>query len=204
MNSKQTSPLQTIIRPVAILALGTAALLMIPLIAMQFTGEVNWTFSDFVFAGLLLFGTGFSYILVTRILASRFVNSMIYRIAIGFALLTGLFMIWSNLAVGIIGSENNEFNLIYFGVIALGIIGAFISRFKPRGMVYTMFGMASAIAVVIIIALYAGMQNVYGSSVMEIFAVNGFFILLFTVSGLLFRFVHIENYSEPGTPSKLT
>jgi hypothetical protein len=195
MNSKHTLLPDTLIRPVVFLALGTTTLLMVPLVAMQFTAEVNWTYSDFVFAGILLFGTGLSYILVTRIFATRFGRSMIYRMAVGFALLTGLFMIWSNLAVGIIGPENNAYNLIYFGVIAVGIIGAFIARFKPKGMIYTMFGMACATAIIIGIALITGMQNVPGSSILEIIAVNGFFIFLFTLSALMFRFVAIEELS---------
>lgn len=179
-------------RPLAILTLTTAALLMIPLIAMQFTTEVDWTSSDFVFAGLLLFGTGSTYILVTRILGARFDGSTMYRIAVGFALFTGLFLVWSNLAVGIIGSENNAFNLIYFGVLAIGIVGALIARFKPQGMVITMFGMACTTAIIIGIALFTGIQNIPGSSVLEIIVVNGFFIFLFSISALLFRFVALE------------
>ena len=33
-------------------------LLMIPLIAMQFTNEVKWSFPDFIVAAVLLLGTG--------------------------------------------------------------------------------------------------------------------------------------------------
>lgn len=38
--------------------LGVAAILIAPAIAMRFTTEVNWTQSDFVFAGILLIGGG--------------------------------------------------------------------------------------------------------------------------------------------------
>ena len=48
------------------LALVTASILMIPLVAMQFSSEVNWTLFDFVFAGGLIFGTGLAYQLITR------------------------------------------------------------------------------------------------------------------------------------------
>ena len=34
-----------------------ALLLLIPLIAMQFTNEVNWNIVDFIVAGILLIGT---------------------------------------------------------------------------------------------------------------------------------------------------
>ena len=37
---------------------GLAALLLLPLIAMQFTREVAWDAADFAFAGVLLIGAG--------------------------------------------------------------------------------------------------------------------------------------------------
>ena len=35
-----------------------AVILLIPLMAMQFTEEVNWELTDFIVAGVLLLGTG--------------------------------------------------------------------------------------------------------------------------------------------------
>jgi hypothetical protein len=169
-------------KSIAVLVMVTAFLLLIPLAAMMFTDEVAWTVSDFVFAGALLFGTGLVYRLITWKSAG-----MAYRIAVGFALLTGLFLIWANLAVGLIGSENNPANLMYFGVITIGIIGAFLVRFKPNGMLVVMFVMALAVIMVAIIALIAGLQNVPGSSLMEIVGINWFFFMLFIVAALLFR-----------------
>lgn len=169
------------------LALATVVLLMIPLTAMQFTDEVVWTLSDFIVAGVLLFGTGFMYVLVTRILASHMANNTAYRVAIGFAFFTGLFLVWSNLAVGIIGSEDNPFNVAYFAVIAVGIIGGFIARFQSEGMVRTMIAMAFAQALLTAIALIGGFYQSPPSTVFHIIGVNGFFITLFVVSALLFR-----------------
>lgn len=40
--------------------------LIIPLIAMQFTSEVNWTLFDFIVAAVLLLGTGLTIELVLR------------------------------------------------------------------------------------------------------------------------------------------
>ncbi|MBT6870689.1 MAG: hypothetical protein HOA66_04445 [Candidatus Marinimicrobia bacterium] len=73
-------------------------LLLIPLISMQFTNEVNWTLSDFVVAGILVLGTGLMYELVLRN-----INQLKYRIAICGALQFALIMIWVELAVGIFG-----------------------------------------------------------------------------------------------------
>jgi len=74
-------------------------LLLIPLIAMQFTDEVNWTLSDFVVAGGLLLGTGLMCELVIRK-----VKNTKYRIAICVGLLLALLLIWAELAVGIFGT----------------------------------------------------------------------------------------------------
>ena len=164
------------------LAIITGVILLIPLIAMQYTDEVRWTISDFVFAFILLFGTGLIYKFITR--KSIHVS---YRIAIGFALFTGFFLIWANGAVGIIGSENNPVNLFYYGVIAVGIIGAITARFQPNGLVYTMFAMALAQALVAAIALIGGTYQSPPTTVIEILGVNCLFITLFIVSAWLFR-----------------
>ena len=49
-----------------VILLAISMLLLIPLIAMQFTDEVNWTLFDFVIAGALLFGTGLLSELIMR------------------------------------------------------------------------------------------------------------------------------------------
>jgi len=74
----------------------TAMLLLIPLIAMQFTKEVNWTLFDFVVAGILLFGTG-----LLCELAIRKINNPKHRIAACIAILAVLLIVWAELAVGI-------------------------------------------------------------------------------------------------------
>ena len=82
------------------IVLTAVLLLLVPLIAMQFTNEVNWTLSDFAAAGVLLLGTGLMCELVMRK-----VNKLGYRIAICAALLAALFLIWAELAVGIFGTS---------------------------------------------------------------------------------------------------
>jgi hypothetical protein len=74
-------------------------LLFIPLIAMQFTDEVNWTISDFIVAAILLFGTAF---LIEGLL--RTVRKTKYRVAGCIALLLLLLLLWAEMAVGIFGS----------------------------------------------------------------------------------------------------
>ncbi len=110
-----------------------ASLLLIPLCLTIRDGAVegvgwNWTFSDFVVMGSLLFGSVLAYELVARKM-----SNFTYRIAFGITVVAALLLIWVNAAVGIIGEPGGA-NLMYFGVIAVAIIGALIARFKPRGM----------------------------------------------------------------------
>lgn len=67
-----------------------------PLIAMQFSTEVNWTLFDFLVAAVLLFSTGFAIEWVLRK-----VKDKRRRIAICLVLLATLMLIWAELAVGI-------------------------------------------------------------------------------------------------------
>lgn len=170
-------------KKIAVLALATTFLLLIPLVAMQFTREVNWDLTDFIIMGVLIFGTGLVYILVTEK-----ANNIVYRIAAGMALAAAFLLIWANLAVGLIGAGPNPGNLMYIGVLAVGIIGTIMANFKPLGMQRAMFAMVLSLVLLIVIALSVGMQHYHGSSVIEILAVNGFFIVLFTLSALLFRY----------------
>ncbi|MDT0688721.1 hypothetical protein RM549_02935 [Salegentibacter sp. F188] len=75
------------------------ALLLIPLIAMQFTDEVVWTISDFLVAGILLFGTGLAIDLVLRKISTTKNQIIVCGI-----ILATLFIIWAELAVGIFGT----------------------------------------------------------------------------------------------------
>lgn len=132
-----------------------AIILMTPLVAMQFTDEVDWSPFDFVAAGILLGGTGACIELVVRRSAS-----MAYRAAAGLALLAALVLTWVNGAVGIIGDENDAANLLFAGVLAIGLLGALIARFRPHGMARAMLATAAAQALVGVTALLAGWGDI--------------------------------------------
>ncbi len=168
-------------RPFVRIVLTTAFILLLPLLAMQFTDEVVWDLADFVVAGALLVGTGFMYELV-----ARKGGSIAYRAAVGIALATALLLVWINLAVGIIGNEDNPANLMYIGVLAVGFIGAVIARLEQRGMARALFATALAQALVPVIALIIWKPSV-ASDVVGVFGLNAFFAMLFVASALLFR-----------------
>jgi hypothetical protein len=164
------------------IVLATAFILLLPLLAMQITDEVAWDLADFAVAGALLAGTG----LMHRV-AARNVRHIAYRVAVGVALAAALLLVWTNLAVGVIGEPDEPANAMYIGVLVVGTIGTIIARFQPAGMARTLLATALVQALVAVIVLIAGKHQSPGSSVPEILALNGFFVALFIGSAWLFR-----------------
>ena len=77
------------------LAIATGLLLSIPLIAMQFSEEVQWTLADFILMGVLIYGFGFIFVQLARFAPKK------YRLPI--AAVVGLIFLWlwAELAVGV-------------------------------------------------------------------------------------------------------
>lgn len=168
------------------LAIGTAFILLLPLLAMLFTDQVVWDLFDFIVAGALIFGTGLAYELV-----AKKGGTMAYRVAVGIALAAAFLLVWMNLAVGIIGSEDNPVNLMYFGVLAIGILGATIARLRPQGMARALITTALAQALVPVIALIINKPQITSveasMGVLGVLGLNAFFVMMFSGSALLFR-----------------
>lgn len=82
-----------------IILVAVGVLLLIPLVAMQFTNEVNWSGFDFLVMGVLLLGTGLICELVLRKVKKR-TNRLVLCLAV-----LGIFiLVWMELAVGIFGT----------------------------------------------------------------------------------------------------
>ena len=80
-------------------ALGTVLILLIPLVAMQFTDEVVWDLTDFAVAGVLLFITG----LVLTFTTKR-CKKPAHRIIATVVIVGILLLVWAELGVGIFGT----------------------------------------------------------------------------------------------------
>jgi predicted membrane channel-forming protein YqfA (hemolysin III family) len=164
----------------AIILLIVGLILLIPFVAMQQTNEVNWTLSDFVVAGFLLTVTGIALDII-----SRKSSKISYRLASAIAIGTALLIVWSNLAVGIIGSEDNSANLMYLGVLTIGVFGGLIVKFRPLGMSFALIATAIAQVIVTAIAVFLDLGAPYNSST-QLIIFNGFFIELWLVSAWFF------------------
>ena len=66
---------------------------------MQFTDEVNWTTTDFIIAGGLLFGA-----VLTSEIVMRKIKNINYKVGLLDAILIIVILIWIELAVGIFGT----------------------------------------------------------------------------------------------------
>ena len=72
------------------------ALLSIPLIAMQYTSEVNWTLFDFLMAGFLLI----TLLTLIEIILLNFKNKT-FKIITVFVIIFLFLLLWGDLSVGI-------------------------------------------------------------------------------------------------------
>ena len=133
-----------------------ALLISLPLLAMQFTDQVDWTVFDFLFFGGLLTGTALAFEAIARNTAPM-TGRRAYRAAAAIAL--AVFLLIVNGAVGIIGTEDEGANLVYAGVLATGIVGSIIARFRPAGMARTLVGMAIVQVLIAVIALIGGLGS---------------------------------------------
>ncbi len=173
--------------PMRVVVWGASAfLLLLPCVAMQFTREVNWTGSDFAVMGFMLLTFCCTYEFAVWLS-----GNIAYRAAFGIALAASFILVWLNLAVGIIGDENNPPNLMFGGVLAVGFIGAIIARFRPRGMSRALVATAFAQALVGVIAAAANWGY-------EAAALGIFFCAMWLASAALFRAASVESQRTIG------
>ncbi|HOJ02578.1 MAG TPA: hypothetical protein PK916_01135 [Bacteroidota bacterium] len=159
-----------------------ALLLLAPLVAMQFTDEVQWSVGDFVIASALILVTGGTFELLAKKLPDRS-----WRAAVGLALLGGFLLLWINGAVGIIGSEDHDANMLYLVLLAAGALGGLFVRFQPRGMQRVLIGMAAFQIAIAVPALLLG----WGASgpiwPRDLLGLTLFFATLWLAAAILFR-----------------
>ena len=80
----------------AIVAAASLLLVAVPLVAMHFTPEVDWSVGDFVAGGILLFVAG-----VAIVSGLRLTSSTYRRVGVVVTVLLLLALVWTQLAVGL-------------------------------------------------------------------------------------------------------
>jgi hypothetical protein len=108
---------ETAARSAVRVALATACVLLVPLVAMQITDGVDWNLADFVIAGVLLGGTG-----LLLELAVRKPRNRIYR-AVTAAI---------GLAAIVAGNSDDAPGLVLFGCLVVAATAAMAIRSARR------------------------------------------------------------------------
>jgi hypothetical protein len=171
---------------------GAACLLLLPFVAMRFTSEVNWSSGDFIVMGAML---GLACALVETVV--RLNGSWAYRLAAGAAIGSAFLIIWANLAVGIVGSENNPANRSFFAALGVGILGALFARFRAKGMALAMAATAGAIGIAFILAVSSATDEPNVSHWRELIAT-----LVITSPFLLSAWLFRRTAEEPASTVK--
>ncbi|HWG58523.1 MAG TPA: hypothetical protein VN661_05705 [Candidatus Acidoferrales bacterium] len=192
-NTTQMTPMgKTILR----VALGALGMLMVPIAASRVVDGWNWPAWAFVRVYVLFFGTGMVYALIARRM-----RAWAYKAGVGVAMVTGFALGWSNM-VQVADSGHPE-NLVYYGVLVVGIVGAYVAQLEAGGLARTLFAMAAVLALIAVI-LPSGAPPEFAR---RIAIGHGVDAALFIAAGLLFRHASLQrtvygNRDSAGVPAK--
>ena len=110
-----------------------------------------------------------------------------YKSALALGLFGGFMILWIEGGVGINGPSHVVTEWIEISVFSVGIVGAVIARFQPKGMSYALLATGLAQMAAIGVAIMYDLHTLEGSSVAEIGMLNSFFALIFFGSSYLFK-----------------
>lgn len=111
-----------------------------------------------------------------------------YRMGVGVALAASFLQVWINLAVGIVGSEDNPVNQGFYGVVVAAAACAFTARFQPAGMARAMLataGVQALLAMAVATAPSTARDEPMGA--IGVLALSGAFAALWLISAALFH-----------------
>jgi hypothetical protein len=143
---------------------------------------LDWDILDFViFFGLLAMVAALLFFVVRK------ARNNAYRVGVSISVVGAFLLIWINGAVGIIGDENNDANMMFFGVLAVALAGAAIARLEARGMALASFATAAAQTLVAVIALLGGFGVEGNAWPWDVIVATLFFSGLWLTSAILFQ-----------------
>lgn len=153
---------------------GAALLWLAPLVAMQFTNEVRWSVFDFAVFGAMLAIAASLFDLATRT-----GGDLARQAALALTIGTGLLMTWANLAVGLVGGEDDPVNLMFWTPMVVAFLGGVLVRFRPKPFSLVLVVTAAAQMAPAIIAAVMGWGLALGPA--------AFFSLMWLGAAALFR-----------------
>lgn len=113
---------------------------------------------------------------------------IVYRIGAAVALAAGALQVWMNLAVGIVGNEDNPVNLGFYLIVLAAAACAFTARLRAEAMARAMLAVAAMqalLALVIATAPSTARDDPHG--VMIVLVLSGVFAALWLGSAAAFH-----------------
>jgi hypothetical protein len=130
---------------------GTAALVLLPLLAMKALEPNAWALADLPFALVMVAAVGIAFEAALR-LPQRWTRRAGAAAAVG----TGLLLLWGNLAVGFAGSEDNAANALVVAVPLVALLGSLLARFRDAGVALALAAASLAQVAVGVVLLSQG------------------------------------------------
>jgi hypothetical protein len=152
------------------------ALLLTPLVMMQFNSEWHWTIGSFAFAGALIGAVGLLYDFVERASESR-----ANRAAVAIALVASFLTVWTTIV------RDDGTGMSYFLVIMAAMVGGFSAWFRPAGLARTMLGVAIMQALLGVATATAPSTASLPDGSFKALLFSGFFAALWLTSAASFR-----------------
>lgn len=158
----------------------TGLILLIPLAGELFVEGWNWGVGGFIFAGVMIFGTGVLFEIGRHMSKSNY-----YRAGFALALLAGFMIIWGNMAVGFIG-EDNPANVLYMLMLLVAFLAVIGARLKAQAVSYILFGLALG-QILIPFAAHIFWSTDFEPGLTRILVLSAGFTGMWIVAALLFR-----------------
>ncbi len=142
---------------------------------------MNWDLLD-----VLTFGGMIAAAVIMVLLARRRSGNRAFRSAVTVATVGAFLLVWVNGAVGIIGNEENDANLLFFGVLAVAAAGSAVARLRPRGMALALYATAAAQFILGAFAFVMDLGATGPAWPRDILMATAFFSVTWLVSAWLF------------------
>ncbi len=110
-----------------------------------------------------------------------------YRSGAAVAIATSILQVWMNLAVGIVGSNDNPVNQGFFGVVVTAAACAFVARFRPGDMARAMLAVAGVQTLLAVAVATAPSTALDPMNVAGVLLLSAIFVTLWLVSAALFH-----------------
>lgn len=142
---------------------------------------------SFILDMLILGGIGMAIAAGYRFIRTRVPGNRAYHWALALEGIAAFLLFWVNGAIGIIGSEANDANMMYPVVLLLALSGSLLVRFRAREMSRVMFLVAAAQILVPVVAIGTGIDVTRRVWQTDVAAMTMVFVAMWVGSALLYR-----------------